>query len=1144
MSEHIIDFLTLNGSHTRSIALKRDLNDHRVIRNYLITPNSASALRQISEGLIPGHTQRSWKVVGPYGSGKSALGVVLAQLMAGARCYPETNEALRAVSPEIAERYASSHRLTLPVIGSRSSFGSALAAAITECLQNKRKTKALVAFLSKLDTTACLYKGQPINAVAGDLAADFAALIASSGDQGVLLLIDEVGKFVEYAALNPEQGDLIALQQVAELACKPNNDQLMVVVMQHQQFASYAAGVGQALNDEWHKIAARFEEVPFDEPIERYAHFAEHALGVKPSLFKSKSLSSECRARYAQAIKFGVLRPASEADKSLFDHSERLYPLHPLTLAALAIVSKRFGQSERSFHAFLNGAEPKGLRDFAEQNVPGAWYEIVELYDLLADGHGLRFRELAAERRWAFANTVVDRTSDDPLARRILKTIAILELVQSGLNVPATAELVSFALGKDDSAEISGALKRLVDHGIILKRRKHDEYSLAVSDAVNVEALYERAAAGDENELVVSGITKALSKRVIVANRHYDTTGTIRTLGILVGTLDSWPQIATGKSDTPLPDGWLKLVLVTQGSAAEAQLPQRLREELDPLSITAGLVLSNEGRAALAEFAIWQTILQEVSSKQLDPWTTRYVESRLQEAGERVENLVISALMPTSESTGPTYWHAGAAVPDSEHMNISQLASWLFDAVYPKTPHIVNELINKDKPAAAINLARQRLFDFILAGDTTKSICGDSEFPPERLMHTTLLRHTGIWQEAGGEWALGNPLPTAGNDISSVWEVIGAQLRVEEPKQFGQVLEALAAPPLGVRAGPAGIWTALYVLINRTRCAVFERGSLVLELTSEHLQRMFKNPRVFTLRELPVVEESSRILTEYRVALSAIGCAVAAESTYLETARVLILWYHRLPDFTKQTLRISKDAALVRSLLSKATDPIELLTQTLPQVHFDSKSKEKFGPWLSSTLTNLGMAYRKLQEKIETALGHGFGISGPLSSIRSQLQVECANEMSKPADARLKSFVIRCADLTHSDEKWLDSIATLIVQRPLDSWNDDTADRFLEELTELCGHYQRWMKVVLLRDEVPSADNRYIGVTLTKAGGEETSLFSTTNEASNAIALDLLASVTSAAKGDTKLAATALAQALLEIKTVEEKENERQQCHG
>lgn len=1144
MREHIIDFLTLGGRHTRSIALDRDLCDDQAIDGYLLTPNGVGALRQIGEGFAMGRAQRAWKIVGPYGSGKSALGVFLAQLMAGAHRHAAAAKCLAAVAPRVADSFSAANRFALAVVGARVSFGLALATAVDQALQSLGKAKAVVALRKHLDFTKGTYKGLPFNAVAGDLAEDFATAVITDGYQGIALLIDEVGKFVEYSALYPEQGDLIALQQVAEHACKANDDKLVVVAMLHQHFASYAAGVGRALNDEWHKVSARFEEVPFDEPIERYAHFANHALGVKPALFKNKALVSESKAIYAQALTLGVFRSPSAADKKLFEQSESLYPLHPLTLAALATASKRYGQSERSFHAFLKGNEPKGLRDFSERHTPESWYRLTDLYDFLADGYGLRFRDLGAERRWAFALAAVERVTQEAVAAAALKTIAVLELVQAGINIPITIEVIAYALGEDDMTAVSSALARLVDQGVLVRRRRDAEYGLAVSDAVNIEALFERAARTSENDLIVSGITKALSQRHVVANRHYDSTGTIRTMGILVGTLDAWPQIPSGKSDEVQPDAWLKLVLVTKCSDTEAQAAQRLQEEQDKLGVCACLAISNEGRAALAEFTIWQTVLREVNSKRLDPWTTRYVEGRLQEANEAVERIVTSSLMPSEERPGPTYWHAGAAIPHSEFMNASQLASWLFDRVYSQTPRIVNELINKDKPASAIVLARQRMFDVILSGDPTRKICGDAEYPPERLIHATLLRNTGIWQETDGRWTLHAPNKSESSDISAVWAAISLQLGTEEAPSFAQMLDALAAPPLGVRAGPAGIWVALYLLINRAKCAIFERGTLVLEMTAEHLQRMNKNPQTFTMRELHDVEESKRLLADYRDALLAIGCAVEKDATYLDLARVLIRWSTRLPDFTKQTQRVSRDATLVRIMLGKATDPIELLTQTLCRAHIESKSKESFVSWLTNALTDLGMAIRRLQDDVAAELARGFGVNGPLSRVRNQLQAECTKEGSKLADAKLKSFILRCTDLVLTDEKWLDSVGSLIVQRPLDSWVDDTLSKFQEGLSDLCGRYQRWMQVVMRRGGAPRAADRFVGVTLTMAGGEEASVFVATNESSTAIAKSILALVTESAKGDPQLAVAALAQALLDMQADASENKEEKARHA
>jgi hypothetical protein len=1145
MHDHIINYLSLQSQHTRSISLSRDLGEDQAIRNYMLTPNSLGALRQIGEGVASGAAQRAWKIVGPYGSGKSALGVILGQLLAGPIRHEPAAQKLKAISPKVAALFAESNRLTLAIVGARLSFGEALAKALADAAERFGSSKPIVTWLKHLDQSAGTYKSQPLNASAGEMAYDFSKIVTSNlGFNGLTLLIDEVGKFVEYAALHPEQGDLIALQQVAEVACTQGHDELMVVAMLHQHFASYAAGVGRTLSDEWHKVAARFEEIPFDEPIERYAHFASHSLGTKPALRKHKELVIESNDIYSKAISQWILRASSQLDKDLFKHAETLYPLHPLALSALATISKRYGQSERSFHAFLNGNEPKGLREFASVNSLGTWFRLPDLYDYLSEGYGLRFRDLAAERRWEFSKTAIDRLSSEAHVSEVLKAVAIFELAQSGIAVPATSEAIAFALGKEEISSIAQILSDLVEQGVLVKRRKIAEYGVAVSDTVNIEALYEQAAQSNESELVIRGVSKALSQRLIVANRHYAETGTLRTMGVLVGTPTAWPQVPTGQAEESGPDAWLKLVLTPHDTSIERNVLRLIKGDRDVRSISACLPITNEGRAALAEYAIWQTISTEVNSKRLDPWTSRYVEGRLSGAAEVVARLVTSALMPLSDRAGLTYWHIGHPISGGEFMNASQLASWLFSKIYNQTPRVVNELINKDKPTSAIVLARQRMFDVILSGDHERRICGESDFPPERLIHTTLLRDTGLWREESGRWSLQSPSANAQVNISAVWDELSLQLRSSTTLNFGQLLDALAAPPFGVRAGPAGIWIVLYLLVNRNHCAVFERGTLVLELTAEHLQRMYKNPNAFTMRELDVAEESKSLLNDYRAALAAIGSEIGSNPTYLNVARTLFRWFTRLPEYTMQTQQISKDAALVRTMLSKATDPIELLTNTLRKAYAEAKSKLSYADWLAQSLTNLGMAHRRLQDTIAAELSKGFGIAGPLNHVRNQLQAECSKDASKLADAKLKSFILRCTDLLLTDEKWLDSVGSLIVQRPLDSWVDDTVSKFQEGLTELCGHYRRWMQLVMRRGEAPKAANRYLGLTLTSAGGEETSVFVTTNESTTAMAKELVSVVISASKGDREVAEAALAQALLDLRSENNKVLEGEVRHG
>ncbi len=1145
MLKRIIDGLDLNANHTRSISLSRDLHDDTAIAGYLPTPNAVQALKQIGTALAECRSQRAWKVVGPYGSGKSALGIVLAQLLAGRDAHPATSEMLREISASVADLFADSRRFALAIVGARLSIGLALEAEVHRALEGWHQGKGVSALKRHLREPG-LYKGRPINAVAGELIRDFTSVARTQGFSGTLLLVDEVGKFVEHALMHPEAGDLIALQQLAEEACRQGDDSLAMVVLQHQHFASYAAGIGRALGDEWHKVASRFEEIPFDEPVERYVHFAVHALGTKPALNRDPKLVNAAQSLFGTALEQSVLRAPTSTDCRLFQHPEKLYPLHPLTLASLAIVSKRYGQSERSFHAFLNSNEPAGLRDFAQvTSIEGyPWYRLAQVFDYLVSSNGLRFRDLTAERRWAFALVRIERQAKDADVLAALKTIAVLELVQAPLALRITPELVAFALGNSSVTETRTLLDRLVTQGLLICRHSRSEYGFAVSDAVNIEALYEHAAQASDDDLTVRGASHALGNRLVVANKHYSRRGTIRTLAIDVGTVAAWPHAGANKSDSEgRPDGWLRLILVTAGSQEERQALDRVRNAGDPLSVHCCLSLSIQGRAALAELAIWLTVQREVAAKQLDPWTSQYVESRLHQAKKDVDTLVLSALASNPGRTGPVYWHLGEVIPDSESMNVGQVASWIFEKVFHRAPRIVNELINKDRPASAIVLARQRLLDALLAGSGDLPLFHDNEYPPERLIHATLLRDTGIWRANGNNWELVEPKRGARVDISALWTEISLILAHEDAPTFEQVLQALAAPPFGVRNGPASVWLTLYVMIRRSRCAVFERGTLVLELTGEHLQRMHRNPHTFTLRELSQEQGGHNLLRDYGGVLVSLGAAPSDETTYLELARALYRWFARLSDFTQQTGRVSKDAALVRSALRKAQDPIQLLTSTLPKTYSQSKGGHPFQEWLSAVLTDLGMSQRKLQDAVVAELGQAFEMIGPLAKIRSQLQSECSGAATGLADARLKSFILRCTDLTLTDEKWLDSVASLLVQRPLDAWTDETVDSFAQAVTDISGHYRRWLRLVMQRKGAPRAAERFVSLTLTSASGQESALLVTTTEHSTRIARNVLELLAQEAEADPQTAAAALAQALQNLQVTHALTNSTEAMH-
>ena len=79
-------------------------------------------------------------------------------------------------------------------------------------------------------------------------------IIVDSKGKGLILILDELGKFLEFAALHPQRQDIFLLQRLAEAASRSGDQALFVVCLLHQGFS--ALGPAQPISPtEWEKFA-------------------------------------------------------------------------------------------------------------------------------------------------------------------------------------------------------------------------------------------------------------------------------------------------------------------------------------------------------------------------------------------------------------------------------------------------------------------------------------------------------------------------------------------------------------------------------------------------------------------------------------------------------------------------------------------------------------------------------------------------------------------------------------------------------------------------------------------------------------------------------------------------------------------------
>ena len=75
------------------------------------------------------------------------------------------------------------------------------------------------------------------------------------------MVIDELGKFVQFCRQKQNQGDLFLLQQLAENTALAHQCSFNLIAMLHQSLDVYAKDLDEETKNEWKKIQGRFNEI-------------------------------------------------------------------------------------------------------------------------------------------------------------------------------------------------------------------------------------------------------------------------------------------------------------------------------------------------------------------------------------------------------------------------------------------------------------------------------------------------------------------------------------------------------------------------------------------------------------------------------------------------------------------------------------------------------------------------------------------------------------------------------------------------------------------------------------------------------------------------------------------------------------------
>jgi hypothetical protein len=993
-------------NYNPSVNIVRDTNKDF---NYIPTPNAKRVVSQLVNDFKKGI--RSFNIIGSYGTGKSSFLLALEQSLKKKKPYFEPNF---IANPKVE---------ILKIVGSYQSIVDAFANHLGVFEKENRAEHILTELFSK-------YKA------------------IKSKNPLFFIVIDEFGKFLEYAAQNKPEVELYFVQQLAEFVNNTDYNFVFVTTI-HQSFESYAFSLADVQRQEWSKIKGRFKEIIFNEPVEQLLYLASEHIDKKFTEKPSKKVLDTAFKIFTKSKAFAHNENYSK------EINDKIFPVDITAANVLTLALQRYGQNERSLFSFLEATDFTSLEKFRKASSP--FYGLPQVYDYLnfnlysylTSHYNPDFSSLSIIKR---SIEEVERNFDNDIDYylKLVKSIGLLNIFSASGSTLDKSFLTSYSetcLGISNSATL---ISDLENANIIFYRKHSKRYILFEGTDLDIHsALLE--AANDVSPVtdVSTLLRKYFELQPVLAKKYAFENGTPRYFEYLISD-EPYNEIPTGEID-----GFINLlfnerlsvedIITYSANQPEAILycyytnTKRIKELLHDLEKTNKVLQENKN--------------DKVAKRELE---------KIQAGQKELLNHYILDNLFRGNAEILWFWKGEQKTFQNEREFKGFLSQVCFD-VYTNAPIYKNELVNKHKVSSQIGTARKAYFKALTTNWALPDLGFDAnKFPPEKTLYITLLRENGLAtyvDEINREIRI-----DAESSFAHLWDYCNSFLQStrKERKSIANLIEGLQARPFKLKQGLIDIWVPSFLFLKREDFALYGLNGFIPELTEDTLDLIVKDPDEYFIKSFDIDGIRLDIFNSYRLFLNQETKENLSNQTFVETIKPFLTFYRNLKEYSKNTKRISKEALAIRSIIATAQDPEKVFFEDFPLALGTSlneleENKELFKSYivkLQNAIRELRTSYDALCDRFEQFIQNEIVYENVAFDIyKEKLQDRYRSLKKHLLVAHQVNFVMRIDSMLDDRNAWLGSLAQVVVGHSLEQFSDDNEfllyDKFKSIILEL-----------------------------------------------------------------------------------------------
>ena len=855
--------------------------------------------------------------------------------------------------------------------------------------------------------------------------------VSQKKSDGLILVIDEMGKFLEHSTQSQGHGDIYFLQKLAEAACR-SNGRLILIGLLHQSFQMYSNQLEQRIQKEWAKVQGRYADIPIIIPQEEQAKIVSCAINSNPPKIP-KSFQASAK----------IIQKHFGNDLEFQKHLEGCWPLHPATVCLLSQFARsEYAQNQRSIFTFLNSREPCGFQEFLSVNKTGeAFYTPDIFWDYLKANLESSIVLSRDGHKWALVEDCIARArlieADGPI-EKIIKIVGVSYLLG---NLKTNKETLQCCLGRE--AKVESLLKALEKKSILVHRKHLDKYAPFEGTDFDIEIEKKKEI---QKDLVLDGkrIAEISGLRPILARRHGIETGTSRYMEMSVIPPDqNLDSIKNTISEIEKRKGYetslCGLFLI------DLRDHQRRKEQKIPSELTSGapiIVETPKVAPAIRNLVIEIAALESVKKRpelQGDRIARVEVENRIIFASEKLRNFIDDIF------EGYRWLHEGKTKRATDLIDMSNFASDKADIIFDKSPLIRNEILNRNKVSGSGNGALKKLMIAMLS-NIDKEDLGMTGYPAEKGLYLSVLKYSKLHRNSGGQWNIHEPSSDPLR-IVDCWQAAVNFLKTQDERvSIHDLYQVWKNPPYGINQGLMQLLAWSLILAYKSNISVYVSKVYRPNLGEEDVESMLLGNTDIELMWVTLDKKTESFLSDISESIKWRDSKPSTISP-LAISRALVSQVISLPAWVRRTNTLSPSARRFRNLLQRANDPNKVIFEDLMgsngKTHL--RNKKQLVESVKSAITELDGAYDKMLLKFEDRMLEALEATSAPESI-----CERAGGLSaKTGNFRLDAFIQRLIEYRPKDAKSIENILGLVANKPPEHWTDRDLDSAYIELGEL-----------------------------------------------------------------------------------------------